>query len=1124
MHISLRAVLVATLTALVIGAVGAVGLFSYSAGQQAVTTIAVRLMTEIGERIEQRLVESLSDLRGIVEINAALIQQGRLDVSDSSAFDRHFATQLGLYAGVDSIGLITEQHEFLMVARRAPNALMIRRFNAATDYRLHHYRADPDGRQHDLIESRRNYDPHNDPPDRPWYPEARQAEQESWHISVSLAKGQNRPELVSFYALPFSDAAGTLQGVLVAGMTLTDISAFLQDLDVGASGQAFVVDRQGMLVATSSGEIPFDALARVDHAQNVAVDPRRLAAAASTDAVTAQAARALLAREPSLERLSGPLGFAFDVDGRGYFAKAAPLSADVGLPDWLILVVAPRDDFTPLIGANLRQPILSSGLAVLLAVLLGLAAAGAITRPLRQLGAATRRLAEGDFSQPVPLAPIRELRDLGESFSAMTDRLRDAFAKLNAVNQTLSAAEKALADQNRLLEQRVEERTAALLSAHHRLADTIAQVAASEAKFRAMFEQSPLGIVLVDPETGNPLEMNERLLQIVGRTREDVLAMGWTGITHPDDQPAQLEGMARLRAREIDRFQIEKRYLRPDGSHVWVDLRVASVDMGADRRPVHLCLVEDIHARRQAEDALRESEERFRAAFDNVCTAMCLVDLKGNLVQVNDEMAALFGYAKHEMEGMSVNDTALPEDAELSSGFIRDAIEGIKTTSIFEKRYRHRQGHTIHGVVAASLVCNARGEPAYFISQIQDVSERKRYERHLQEAREAAEKANAAKSDFLAHMTHELRTPLHAILGFAEVLAAREHRGGDPVAESRLDEDLVLLRRRGDLLAAIQRNGRDLLALVNDVLDLSRMESGLLSLETRPTDLPALLRECVADLSALAKDKQLDLELDLDAKLPRGVQVDARRMKQILNNLLGNAVKFTVRGRVVLEAAATPDAVNADQVTLHIRVTDTGPGIPQSERETIFEVFTQGAAGPHAGVHRGSGLGLAISRKLARQMGGEISLDSAPDQGSCFTLALPGVPLATLSDCPAGTAARDALDRRGTGASAAGGETRDPQPISASALPSDAALAELRELAELGRTTRLEAWCEHWSAPDRRPDFAADVLKLTHAFAHERIIALVDASRAERSGAVGTAQRMPSELRAESNAREDSAS
>lgn len=1101
MNIPLRVVLVTTFTALVIGAVGTVGTLSYSAGQRAVTTLAGRLMTNIGERIEQCIVQSLRDLRGIVESNAALIQQGLLDPGDASALDRHFATQMGLHPGVDSVGLITEQREFLMVARHAPDALMIRRFNAATDYRLHHYRADPDGRQGDLIESRLNYDPHNDPPGRPWYPLARDAGQGSWHKSVSLAKGQSKPELVSFYARPFNDASGRLRGVLAAGMTLTGLGAFLQELGVGTQGEAFVVDRQGMLVATSSGAVPFDGRARADHADNVAVDPRRLPAAGSADAVIARATTELLAREPALSDFSGALDFSFDLEGRDYFVKVAPLSADISHPDWLILVVAPRDDFTGLVRAQLLEPILFTGLVLLIAVLLGLAAAGLISRPLRELSAATRRLAAGDFSEPLPLTFIRELRDLGESFGRMTRRLRSAFGDLDSLNQTLQVTQTELADHNRLLEQRVEERTLSLLEARRHIADAMAQVAASEAKFRGMFEQSPLGIVLVDPATGTPLEINDRFLQIIGRTREDLLDLGWKGITHPDDLAKELEYAARLRAGVISCFQIEKRYVRPDGALVWVDLTVASMANGAKDRLLHLCLVEDISSRQMAEEALRESEERFRMAFNNVITGMCLVDLQGNLVRVNNEMTVIFGYAQQEMEGMTVNDLAFPEDVDVSSSFIRDAIQGNRKSAIFEKRYRHRQGHVIHGLVASSLVCDAKGQPAYFISQIQDISERKRYERNLQEARETAEKANAAKSEFLAHMTHELRTPLHAILGFAEMLSRWEERDGARLAPNAQTQDSALLRRRGDLLAAIQRNGRDLLALVNDVLDLGRMERGLLRLEPRPMDLQRLLHECVADCAALAEDKQLALSLDVDSGLPRALLADARRLKQILNNLLGNAVKFTQHGQVMFQATATPDALDSERITLRLTVADTGPGIPQAEQETIFDAFTQGAGGPDKVAHRGSGIGLAISRTLARQMGGEISLFSEVGHGSRFTLVLPSVPLANPVEVESGSVgADDSGHQEASTASVGMTQVSDPAPPSRLRAPPDGALSELRELAELGRTTRLEAWCDYWSAPRRRPVFAAEVLRLTHAFAHERIIALVDACRDHPAG------------------------
>ena len=378
--------------------------------------------------------------------------------------------------------------------------------------------------------------------------------------------------------------------------------------------------------------------------------------------------------------------------------------------------------------------------------------------------------------------------------------------------------------------------------------------------------------------------------------------------------------------------------------------------------------------------------------------------------------------------------------------------------------------------------------------------ELERYRQHLEElvrsrtlelieARDAAVAANRAKSDFLAHMTHELRTPLHAILGFAEILAKMEDQDRDLVGQSTRDWGDEAGRSRRKLYAHIQRNGRHLLALVNDILDLSRLERGRLTLEVRPAALPTLLHECVDDLIPLATNKGLALHLEITPGLAPCVQVDRRRLQQVLNNLLGNAIKFTGQGEVRLQAATTPDPTTPGQLALCLTVVDTGSGIPVAAQDQIFDAFVQAAPGPGASAPQGSGLGLAISRQLVRQMGGEISLDSKPGQGSRFTLTLPAVSLSDPADChESPTTDDDAGPRRTVGR---------PTPVTTAVGPPPAppplpALAELRELADLGRTTRIEDWCRYWAAPARRPAFSAQVLKLAHEFDHGRIIALVD--------------------------------
>ena len=968
-RLSLRAILVATFTALTIGAVGAVGLLTYQAARQAVTTLGEQWMGEVGSRIDQGLARGLAPLRQIVETNAILIGQGRLDPGDAAALEQHFAAQLGISPGVDSIGLVTERREVAMAARLPTGGLVIRRLNAATGWRLNRYRADPDGQHLELIESREHFDPHKDPPGRPWYPAAKSAAQGGWNLMVSLAMGRDRPMLNSFYALPVEDL-----GLLVAGTTLTGVRELLQGLDVSAHGQALLIDREGLLVATSTGESPFDSRARSDQAQNAAVEKWRLAAADSQDPLTREAARQLLARQPSLATLGpSPLTFAFDLAGQRWLARVASTSATLGHSDWLIMILAPQEDFTAPIVAQLRGPILLAALALLLAVLLGLLAADRISRPLGQLSAATRRLAAGAFDQPLPSMPgrlkIRELEDLGESFGRMTRRLGEAFGELRQLNATLSAAERALTEQNQRLERHVAERTMELAVAQDQLRAALTQVTGSEAKFRGMFEQSPLGIALIDPASGCPIEVNERLLQFLGRTRQDLERLGWAGLTHPDDLPAELEQVTRLQAGEIEGFQLEKRYLRADGSAVWGELSVRSLDLGVAEGRRHLCLVADIDARKRAVAALRDSELRFRLAFENANTGMCLVDLQGRLLKVNDRLSGFLGCTREELEGRNVNDFAEPDDCSLSPQYIAGAVHGDGDNAIFEKRYRHRDGHLIWGQVAASLVHDAQGQPRYFISQVADITERKHYEQSLEQARAAAETANRAKSEFLAHMSHEIRTPMNVVLGLAQVL-----------------EREPLPARQGEMVRRIRDAGQLLLGTINDILDLSKIEAGQLRLESRPFDPGALLARVDQLLAPAARAKGLALRVEPTAAPPGWLLGDALRLEQVLTNLVGNALKFTERGGVAVRVQARE--TDATAVRLRFAVRDSGIGIAP---EALAGLFTPFAQADNSITRRfgGTGLGLAISKRLVESMGGEIGVESRLGEGSTFWFELP---------------------------------------------------------------------------------------------------------------------------------------
>lgn len=401
----------------------------------------------------------------------------------------------------------------------------------------------------------------------------------------------------------------------------------------------------------------------------------------------------------------------------------------------------------------------------------------------------------------------------------------------------------------------------------------------------------------------------------------------------------------------------------------------------------------DLSAYRQLEERVRRSEERFRLIAEHSRDNIWTMNLAGEFTYISPSLESMLGYTPEEYQSLPLGSTFSPE----SQARVQEALDaararvaaGLPVAFEAELKQRGKDGsfHWSHEIAVAMY--DRDGKFIEFMGISRDITLRRQQEAALRQARDAAEVANAAKSRFLATITHELRTPLHAILGFTQVLAGLQEAPGSAKLPNAKEA-----QRRRDLLAGIERNGRHLLALVNDLLDLSRLESGHLALRARPTGLRRLLENCLADFATLAAERGLGLYLKFHPKLPARLLIDRLRLRQILANLLGNALTYTSRGEVTLMAEAAPSATGPGAVALSLSVTDTGPGIAPADHDRLFSLFGRGEDGLKAGKFKGTGLGLVICRQLATLMGGEIRLDSVPGQGSRFTLWLPAVPLA----------------------------------------------------------------------------------------------------------------------------------
>ncbi|HWH84465.1 MAG TPA: CHASE domain-containing protein [Burkholderiaceae bacterium] len=374
----------------------------------------------------------------------------------------------------------------------------------------------------------------------------------------------------------------------------------------------------------------------------------------------------------------------------------------------------------------------------------------------------------------------------------------------------------------------------------------------------------------------------------------------------------------------------------------------------------------EVREREVAEGALRESEQRFRNILNNVPIGVIYTDLRGNVKQTNPRFCELTGYSDAELLRMSLADYTHPEDMVQDVDLMAQLVRGEIPMYRRHKRYIARNGATVWVQATVSLLRDANAKPRSIVGVVEDITEHLKLE-EAERAREAAEASNRAKSEFLSRMSHELRTPLNAMLGFAQLL--------------ELDPRHPLSDAQRPWVGQIQQAGWHLLEMINDVLDLSRIESGNLRLQIETLDLTELLDATLAMVDADAQQRDIVISQEFDPGTTT-LLGDATRVKQILTNLLSNAVKYNSdAGRIhVSSRLAGTEAVE-------IVVTDTGLGMTAAQLAELFQPFNR--LGRERSAQQGTGIGLVISQRLAELMGGSLRARSVAGQGSAFILTLP---------------------------------------------------------------------------------------------------------------------------------------
>jgi len=417
-----------------------------------------------------------------------------------------------------------------------------------------------------------------------------------------------------------------------------------------------------------------------------------------------------------------------------------------------------------------------------------------------------------------------------------------------------------------------------------------------------------------------------------------------------------------------------------DGRHHTFMTRKSLYVNGRGERYV-VGMIRDISSRKEAERALAQSESRYRRFVETATEGVWAVNARWRTTYVNAVMASMLGCDPAVMPGLPVRRFLFPEDWELHMAMVRQELLP-PGGGLYERRLRRTNGTELWVLIAVSSEYDAAGRFSGAFGMFTNITERKRAEESLRlsearlaAAKEAAEEANKSKSAFLANMSHEIRTPLNGLLGMLQLLE-----------DTPLDDD------QADCVHTALDSGRKLTRLLSDILDLSRVESGKLALSQAPFALSSIF-DAIRTIFKTALDQQrLTLTTAIDASVPAWLLGDEGRIRQIMLNLTGNAIKFTNTGEVRLEACARPEA-EAGRICLTLAVSDTGIGIPAEKLPTIFEPFTQVDAS-NTRAYQGAGLGLSIVDRLVTLMGGSLRIDSEPELG---TVVLCSLPLMTAS-------------------------------------------------------------------------------------------------------------------------------